>query len=86
MAHLVPNSFSTFQLDEDEVLQGSMFTISQLQVLQNNLASYAEERLAQEYNPASPMQFIQQEAFNKGAMAALSFLIENSNALQNLED
>ena len=45
MAHLTENSFSFFSLTPEEELEGSILTISQIQVMQNHLACIAEEKL-----------------------------------------
>ena len=80
MAHLTPNQFTSWDLDEEEERQGSMYTITQIQVLQNMQAAQAEEKIALEYNPADPDLFIQQEAYKRGQIQLIQFIIDNSAA------
>ena len=85
MAQITPNSFTTYELNEDETKHGSMLTIQQIRVIQNAIAMHAELRLALVYDPEKPLSFLQEEAYNKGAIDALKYLVNDSNALQNLD-
>lgn len=78
MSHLIPNSFSTFSLNEDEELQGSILTINQKEVIQNQLAIHAEEKLAIEFDTNKPNEFSQQEAYKRGCIDTLRYLLDNS--------
>ena len=80
MAELIPNSFTAYKLTDEETLQGSIFTSLQLQVLQNHLASYAEEKIVLDYDPKNPDSFIQDEASLKSKVELLQYLIEASTA------
>lgn len=82
MSVLIPNSFSTYELTDQELEQGSMYTITQKQVLQNHLAVCAEEKIALELNTSDPQQFIQQEAYKRGQMDTLRYLLEQSEAIE----
>jgi hypothetical protein len=82
--HLIPNSFSTYALTDDDVTQGSIFTIGQTQVLQNLLAVKAEEKLGLKYDIDKPTTFIQQEAYHTAQIELLQWLIDQSNTLQQL--
>jgi len=79
-AHLIPNSFSTYNLSEKEALEGSILTDLQQKCLQNQLAIHAEEKLSLQYDPEKPMTFVQQEAYKKGAIDILRYLIDASDA------
>ena len=78
MAQFIPNTFSTYELTDKEALQSAVFTTLQLQNLQNQLASAANEKLRLEYDHTNPVRFAQQEASLKGQMDILSFLIDSS--------
>lgn len=78
MATLIPNMFSSYELTEKEALQGSIFTVLQIQVLQNQLSNIAEEKLSLEFDPLNPTRFAQEEASLKGQMDILNFLISSS--------
>jgi len=84
MAHLIENSFSTFYLTEDEELQGSIFTVTQLQYLQNQLANIAEEKLALVFDTSEPLKFAQDEAYKRGQVDVMQYLIQNSEASTEL--
>lgn len=84
MAHLIENSFSQFALLPDEELQGSIYTITQLQVLQNQIAMCAEELLALELDPEHPLQYVKQEAFKRGQIEILQYLVMQSATVQQV--
>lgn len=79
MAILLPTRFSAYQLTDEEVLQGSILNGLQLQVMQNHLSVYAEERLSLDYNPEHKEQFLQAEARLKGIIEILSYLMDSSD-------
>jgi len=81
MAHLNTNTFSSYALTEEEVLAGSVYTIAQLQVLQNILADIAEEKMALEIDPANFNSYLQREADLAGRLKILQYLIETSEAI-----
>lgn len=80
MAHLIENSFASFSLTAEEELEGSIFTLTQLQYLQNQLAKVAEEKLELEFDTSDPQSFTQQEAYKRGQLDTLRFLLEVSKA------
>jgi len=89
MAVQIVNQFSSYELSNEEILAGSIFTTLQKQVLQNLLSSYAEEKLTIEYDIDQPLKHIQIAARGGGQMEVLIYLLENSNsaeeALVNLQ-
>ena len=80
MAELLPNSFTSYSLNDDEEIQGSILTLPQIQMIQNDLTIYAEERLALQFNPNEPVLFAQQEAYLRGQMDTLRYLLTRSDA------
>ena len=78
MATLQPNDFSSYNLTEEEALQGSVLTILQKQVIQNQLSNAALEKNALEFDPNNQLQFAQQEASLQGQIAAFKFLLDSS--------
>lgn len=78
--NLIPNSFSTYDLTDKETVEGSIFTDLQKKCIQNQLAMNAEEKLSLEYDPSEPATFIQQEAYKKGAIETLRYLLDASDA------
>lgn len=87
MAILIPNNFSSYNLTDDEVREGSIYTITQLELLQNDLAAAAEEKLVLEFDTTNPQTFIQQEAFKRGQIELLRYIIDRSlNAVEERSD
>ena len=84
MAHLIPNTFSSYELTDQECVQGSIYNEGQKQVLQNHLASIAEEKLALELDLEHPSKFAQQEASLKGQMDIIRFILDSSLASEEL--
>jgi len=84
MAHLLANEFTTFSLNEDEETQGSVLTIDQQQVIHNDLAISAAEKLALEPDTQDYSKYLQQEAYLRGQIDAYRFLLERSLALQEV--
>lgn len=78
--NLIPNSFTTYDLDDAAVLQGSVYNELQLQVLHNHLATYAEEKIALDFDPEKTLQFAQDEASLKGKLELLQYLIDASTS------
>jgi hypothetical protein len=76
MAHLLPNSFSSYELTEEEEIQGSLLTTTQKQFIQNQVALCAEEKLVIEFDPAEPVLFAQHEAYKRGQLDAYKYLLE----------
>lgn len=83
MAHLNPeSSFQSWILSENETLQGCVLTTLNAHVIQNQIASYAQERLNLELDMTNPTRFVQQEADLKGKIAALRYLLDLSESAQ----
>lgn len=80
MAHITTNSFSSYILTDEERLHGALLTLTQKQLIQNEIATIAEEKLALEVDPNNVMPFIQAEAGLAGQMAALKWLLDLSEA------
>jgi len=82
MSVLLPNDFSSWSLTEAEVLEGSILTITQKQVIQNQLSLVAAEKINLQFDPESPEGFIQKEASLQGQLSILRFLLEASDDAQ----
>ena len=79
MAHLVENDFSSYELTLEEELEGSILTITQKQVIQNDIAICAQEKINLELDLLNPALFGQQEAKLAGQMQALRYRLECSD-------
>lgn len=80
MSQLISNSFTSYDLTDEEALQGSIFTTLQLEVLHNQLATYAEEKIALDFDPEHSEKFLQIEAALNANIKLLNYLIDASNA------
>jgi hypothetical protein len=75
------SSFITYNLTPAQVAAGSTFTLDQRFVIQNLIASAAEEKIALTFDPSNPNSFIQREAELMGQIGILKYLLslESSN-------
>lgn len=80
MSQLITNDFSSFDLTEEEELQGTLLTVTQVQVIQNHLSAVAAEKIALEYDSANPILFAQQEAYKKGQLETYRFILDSHEA------
>lgn len=79
MAQLNPNPpFTSWSLNSQEILQGSILGTLQKQCIQNQISSYAMERLALDIDPQNPIGAVQAEAAIKGRISALQYLLDLS--------
>lgn len=70
------SSFLSYELTEDEMREGSTFSISQRAVIQNQIAAIAEEKIALTFDPSNPLVFTQREAELTGQIGILKYLLE----------
>lgn len=87
MAFLSPDSqFQRWTLTDKEVQEGSLLTLTQKQVIQNQIAALAQESIDMIINPEAPgseYRYSLKQAENKGARDALQYLIDTSNSLES---
>jgi hypothetical protein len=69
------NQFQSWNLTADEYLQGGLLTLTQKQVIQNQIASVAIQKINLQYIPDTPLEFAQQEAHLRGQLDALNYLL-----------
>lgn len=79
MSRQINNSFTSYDLSEAEILQGSILSVQQKQVLQNELSQCAEQILALEFVPTNPLKFTQDDSFLKGQMSVLRVILLRSD-------
>ena len=82
MATQLANKFTSYELTEEETRSGSIFSVQQVQVLQNTLSEIAHLKLGLTYDPLNPVDFAQQVAYAQGKLDVISYLIENSKATE----
>jgi len=78
MIHEIINTFTSWELSEVDEVTGSIYNDVQTKVLQNQLSLCAREKLQLEFDPAHPEIFIQSEAFKRGQLELLEYLINTS--------
>lgn len=84
MSHPKANSFTSYELSEDE--QRAAHTLSSLNIsfIQNLRAAVAEEKLALEFTPNDLNTFLQREAHLKGQLDVLNYILAcNEEAQQH---
>lgn len=81
MATLEAGTFASWILTEEEEIQGIMYTVTQKQVLQNLLAVHAEEKMTLSFDPNDVLSFTQAEAYKRGQIDLLLYLIDSSDAM-----
>lgn len=78
MAHLIPGVFSCYELTEEEELQGQILTVTQAHVIQNQLATCAEEKLLIKLDPDKPQHFVQEDSYKQGQIDMLKYILTMS--------
>lgn len=84
MAKLIPNSFTSYEFTEKEVIEGQIFTGLQTQMLQNKLSEYAEFKMNLIHDPDHLYLSLQKEAELIGQIELLQFLIAQSEATKEM--
>lgn len=78
MATMIPNSFTSYELTEEEVTEGSKLTTLQEQVLQNKLSQLATEKLSFTIEFNNLNLSLQREAELQGQLLLLQEILFNS--------
>lgn len=79
---LAPNIFTSYKLTPMEELTGTILTPQQAAVLANKLATIAVSKLAIKFDPTNPALFTQTEAYERGQMDVIQWLLDSSEAAQ----
>lgn len=83
MAQLKVNKFTSWELTEEEEIQGKMLTTTQIQVIQNHIADLADEKILLEPDPEHMTAYIKTEAGLAGQIAAYQYLIDESASIED---
>ena len=79
MAHLNhDNPFQAWVLSPQEYLAGSVLTLTQKQVIQNQIAQLALQKNNLTFDPEHSLKFLQAEAELRGQITALQYLLDIS--------
>lgn len=76
--------FTTYSMTEDDAIQSSILTTQQKHNIQNQVAILAEKKLMLEPNVSSFEDYIQKEAYYRGQIDALNYLLECSTNAERL--
>ncbi len=84
MAKLIPTRFSSYELSEEETLRGSILSIEQKWFLQNSLCieAIAKNSLESTVNSGDMNEYIRDEAFYRGKIEFIEWLLANSDAAE----
>jgi len=80
MSRIVPNSFTSYMLTEEQIAAGIKLTPENIFVIQNQISELAEEKLNLIFEPDSPMSFALRNAELQGQIDILKMLVESSNS------
>lgn len=72
------NTFQPVTMSATDELSGRILSSMQLGVLQNLRVSIAEQKLNLEFTPNDVLSYAQQEAFLKGQLEILQYIIDSS--------
>jgi len=76
------NTFSSYNLTQEEEKSGSQLSSLNVAMVQNLRSSIAEEKLNLVFTPNDVLSFTQQEAYLKGQLDILSFLLNQNEDSQ----
>jgi len=76
------SSFTSWNLTEQEENQGSLLTLAQKAMIQNQICAAAEEKISLTFDPTNPSKFLQQEAELQGKILSLKSLLFYSEEVE----
>lgn len=82
----IPTSFTSYQLNANDTKLGQTLTSLNIAVLQNLLSQLAEEKLNLEFTPNDVLSYTQQEAYLKGQMDVVKFIMAANEEVQSTKE
>jgi len=82
MAQLCPNLFSSYILTEQEELEGQLLNSNQKAVLRTKRSEIAAEKLLLSFDVNSPGEYAQTEAYLRGQLDAITWLLDTSDDVE----
>jgi len=79
---IVLHSFNRYELSEEEQRAGAALTLTNQAVVQNLIAGAAEQKLHLNLDPQDMNGYVQQEAYLRGQIDVLTFLLDQSKSYQ----
>ena len=83
MPTLITNQFTSYTLSIREELEGSILSLLQKQVIQNELSLIAAQKMALDYDPQNPVAYAQSEALLKGQLQVYNLLLDKSTEAES---
>lgn len=78
MPQLKVHPFNSYEFTEEELLSASILTPLQKCLIQSDIAQIAEQILNLKFDPLNPQAFAQDDAHQKGQLAAYRYLLLRS--------
>lgn len=78
-----PGTFTKYSLTPEELLTGQKLSNLQIAVLKNKEAEIAECILNLEFDTADHLKFVQNDAYLKGQLSLIKFLLDSNEAVVN---
>ena len=78
------NTFTSLSLSESDTLSGSILNSLQEACIQNQRVAIAEQKLALPFTPNDTLAYTQQEAYLRGQLDILQYLLDLSQESQKL--
>ena len=75
---IIPHTFNRYELSDEELRAGQALTFSNQAVIQNLIATIAEQKLQLVLDPQNITDFAMQEAFLRGQIDILQHLLDLS--------
>ena len=76
------SSFTFHNLSDTDKLNGAILTDLQKRVIDNEVATIAEQILLLKYDPNNQLRFVQDDSFLKGQLQAYQYLLLRSDDSQ----
>ncbi len=80
---IIPHAFNKYEMTDEEASRGAILTLSNQAVIQNLIAEKAEAKLSLQLDPQNFNAYIQEEAYLKGQIEILQFLLNMSAYAEN---
>ena len=80
MATLISNSFSSYEMTEEEQLQAALLTLQQVQNIKSQIAILAEQKINLVPDSQDFVNYMQEEANLRGQITSLQYLLDCSEA------
>ena len=84
MSTMIPNTFSSYSFTPEEEIQARLLSTLQKQNIQNQISMVATNVLNLEYDVQNPLKFAQDEAFLKGQIQVLTYLLDSSDSAESM--